>query len=328
MGLGLILRRLRPGTFKRLFAFAAEDAAKVNKPKLVVAADMVWCALRYGASVFDYHNLQFCRRGGRERKTFVTMGVNVKVVKKTCQLAHKPMLEDKVLFNTAFDGYLKRKWCDLRTVTRDGFRQWCDGLTVVFAKRSFSSCGHDVVKYAVSDFADAGALYDTLTVERFDLAEEAVVQNGFMDAIYPGAVNTLRLVTMLKDGEAHLLYAVCRFALTGYVDNLNAGGACMAVDVNSGTVTSDAMTKDMQYMTRHPDTGFVFKGAQFPMWDEAVAMVKEAAHIVPQVRYTAWDVALSRDNGPLLIEGNYHPGYDLMQLADQVGKKDLLLRYV
>ena len=328
MGVGFIVKHLKLRSLKRMSAFAAEDAKLSGKPKLLIMLDMAWCALKYGAAVYDYHNLKFYQRKARDRAAFVTRGVNIKVVKRTCDLAYKPQLEDKVLFNRAFDKYLKRGWCELQAVTRDEFAAWCGGRDVVFAKRNFSSCGHDVVRYSLNNYADAGALYDELTAERFDLVEEAVVQHPAVDAIYPGAVNTLRLVTMLKDGEAHILYAVFRCALDKYVDNLNSGGACAVVDVEAGVITSDAMTKDMQYITAHPATGYVFKGSQFPMWDEITAMVREAAQIVPQVRYTAWDVALSRDSGPLLIEGNYHPGYDLMQLADQVGKKALLLKYI
>ena len=41
-------------------------------------------------------------------------------------------------------------------------------------------------------------------------------------------------------------------------------------------------------------------------------MVFEAAQRVPQVGYVGWDVAMAED-GPLLIEGNTMPGYDMPQ---------------
>ena len=49
------------------------------------------------------------------------------------------------------------------------------------------------------------------------------------------------------------------------------------------------------------------------MWDECKELVTEAAKVVPEVRYVAWDVAISRDYGPLLIEGNDYPGQDVTQ---------------
>ncbi len=328
MSVGLIFQRVGGKTLKRMAQFAAEDAKLCHKPKWLLMADMAWCALRYGAAVYDYHNLRFYNRKAADRKTFVTMGVNVKVVKACNDLAYRPQFEDKVKFNTAFETYLKRKWCHLHVTARDAFVAWCDGLDTVFAKRNFSTCGYDVVRFVLADWPDRGALYDKLTAEAFDLVEEGVVQHPFMSSIYPGAVNTLRLGTMLKDGESYLLYGFLRCAVSGYVDNLNSGGACCVIDAQTGVITTDGMTKDMDFMEKHPVTGFVFKGSQFPMWQQAVDLVLEAAHVCPQVRYVAWDVALTEDRGPLFIEANYHPGYDILQLADQVGKKEQLLRYV
>jgi len=315
--------------------FAAKDAALYNKKKFFILCDMAWCALRYSAAVYDYHNLKFAQRPHKERKDFVTMGVNVKLVKRVNNLAYRPIFEDKTKFNATFREFLKREWCNLQETDRDEFTKWlnnlnhnaAEGSQVLFAKRDDSSCGADVLRIVVSDYADAGTLYDFLITEKFDLIEEAVYQHEFMAGIYPGAVNTLRIASFIKDGIAHVPYAFLRCGLEGYVDNLNAGGFCAVIDAETGIITSDGMTKDMQYAETHPVTGFTFNGAQFPYWDECIALVKEAAMRVPQVRYAAWDVAIRHDGEPLFIEGNYHPGYDILQLADQVGKKKMLLSY-
>ena len=41
-------------------------------------------------------------------------------------------------------------------------------------------------------------------------------------------------------------------------------------------------------------------------------MVKEAALLVPEIRYVGWDVAITND-GPCIIEGNEFPSYGLIQ---------------
>ena len=43
-------------------------------------------------------------------------------------------------------------------------------------------------------------------------------------------------------------------------------------------------------------------------------MCLEAMRVVPQVRFVAWDVAITRD-GPLLIEGNSFPSHAVPQFA-------------
>ena len=54
-----------------------------------------------------------------------------------------------------------------------------------------------------------------------------------------------------------------------------------------------------------------------PYWKEAVALCKEAALVIPQIRYCGWDVAITPE-GPVFIEGNHLPGHDIYQLPAQV----------
>ena len=49
--------------------------------------------------------------------------------------------------------------------------------------------------------------------------------------------------------------------------------------------------------------------------EEVKAMAIEAAHIVPQVRYVGWDIAIS-EKGPCLIEGNEYPGHVFYVFAE------------
>ena len=49
-------------------------------------------------------------------------------------------------------------------------------------------------------------------------------------------------------------------------------------------------------------------------WEEAKAMCLEAAQVVPQMRFVAWDVAIT-PNGPTFIEGNSFPSHAVPQFA-------------
>ena len=63
----------------------------------------------------------------------------------------------------------------------------------------------------------------------------------------------------------------------------------------------------------HPLTGFDFNSIdKIPFIKEAYSMVKEAALLVPEIRYVGWDVAITND-GPCIIEGNEFPSYGLIQ---------------
>lgn len=52
-------------------------------------------------------------------------------------------------------------------------------------------------------------------------------------------------------------------------------------------------------------------------------MVLEAALINDKVNIVGWDVAISK-NGPLIIEGNRGPGFDLVQVLLKKGTKYML----
>ena len=64
----------------------------------------------------------------------------------------------------------------------------------------------------------------------------------------------------------------------------------------------------------HPMTGKRIPGTQIPYWEEAKAMCLEAMKAVPQVRFVAWDVAITPD-GPVFIEGNSFPSHAIPQFA-------------
>ena len=64
---------------------------------------------------------------------------------------------------------------------------------------------------------------------------------------------------------------------------------------------------------KHPLTGFEFnKIKKIPYVKESFEMVKEAALLIPEIRYIGWDVAITED-GPVVIEANEYPSYGLIQ---------------
>ena len=127
-----------------------------------------------------------------------------------------------------------------------------------------------------------------------------------MNKLYNKSVNTLRMFTFYKDGQAYFLQAILKVGNGGVVDNFSSGGMYIYVD-DEGTVYAEAIDQMDNKYYKHPISNETIVGFKVPMFKEAVGMVKEAAKVVPEMGYIGWDVAISED-GPVLVEGNCYPG--------------------
>lgn len=182
-----------------------------------------------------------------------------------------------------------------------------------FAKEVDSFGGQGVSRVFVEEYPDASALYHQLRGRGQYLVEETIRQHPEMERLHPGSINTLRVVTLLTNGEPYVMYALIRVGGKGQcIDNICSGGMYAPVDEN-GMVFHDAFCElEERFYACHAESGVPFVGFQVPCFHEAVMLVKRAALVVPQVGYIGWDVAIGVD-GPLLIEGNVIPGYDMCQ---------------
>jgi hypothetical protein len=66
--------------------------------------------------------------------------------------------------------------------------------------------------------------------------------------------------------------------------------------------------------THHPITSTPIVGFAVPFFREAMDMCNLAATKVPQMRFIAWDVAIT-EGGPVFIEGNSFPSHAVPQFA-------------
>ena len=148
-----------------------------------------------------------------------------------------------------------------------------------------------------------------------------------MARLHPQSVNTLRIVTDLVGDEIHIAYIMVKIGTGGgCCDNSGQGGVICRVDEASASICSVATDDYFHVFEEHPDTHVRFQGYPIPMLSEAIALAKQAALVVPQLRHVGWDVAITPD-GPAIIEGNEYPGTDLCQLAPHYPEKTGLWPY-
>ena len=82
----------------------------------------------------------------------------------------------------------------------------------------------------------------------------------------------------------------------------------------SGKLLTVGADKKGNTYTEHPITHTPIIGFQIPYFEESKAMCLKAAQKVPQMRFVAWDVAIT-EKGPVFIEGNSFPSHAVPQFA-------------
>ena len=188
-------------------------------------------------------------------------------------------------------------------------------LTDYFVKERDGECA-SFVKH-VKDADELTALLPSLNSKY--IVQQAVRQCAEMNALNPGAINTLRIVTVTGREGPCVLSSVLRVGSrrTGSVDNWAAGGLSVGVE-------SDGRLRPWGYYKpglgtkadRHPDTGIVFSEFTVPEYSEAAALCVRAHKLLDGIHSIGWDVALPED-GPVLIEGNDNWEITLMQACDR-----------
>lgn len=294
---------------------------KTGRSRIWLFFDMVHCGLKYGAGYNDYRICEFYNLTAQQRATYVTRGVNNRIVQLMNQKAFFHVMDNKCEFNEVFAKYIHRGWLNMQTATDEQFREFMQNRDRIITKPMDDTCGRGVEILCKADFADLHAMRQQLTQLNSGLIEDVIPQHPEVSRLYPHAVNTYRIVTVFSEGKANVVYAFIRIGNGGRaVDNINAGGMAAPIDLDTGIITYPAFDKDSNYFDTHPATGCPIVGYQLPFWKESLDMCIEAAAVLPQIGYAGWDIAVSED-GPQLIEGNPFPGHDILQMPPHVPDK-------
>lgn len=323
------LRVLSGVRLEKIFKAIDKVHEKSGKNKLSVFFDMINCAVRYGAGYNDYLIFAFYDMDDEHRKTYVTRFINKKIISKFNDDKFSYVFDEKNVFNKRFKKYLRREYVDVKTLTFDQFKKFMQDKEIVFAKPNTGVSGKGIERLKKSDFESLESLYKYVKNpdKDFGVVEQELIQHEDLSRLYPLAINSLRIVTMVIDGKAYCCYVTSKMGNDGkFVDNLESRGLCCPVDIKTGKIYSVAHTSRLEVFEKHPYTGIKFDGYQLPYVKEAIDMCLEAAMEVDEIKFVGWDVCITKD-GPAIIEGNDYPGYDFWQLPEHTPDKIGLLPY-
>lgn len=151
------------------------------------------------------------------------------------------------------------------------------------------------------------------------IIEDRLLQHDDLNAIYPHAVNSVRINTLYDTREVQLWGAIIKLGTHGAeIDNWGKGSLCVGIDMESGRLSTGSYDinfskRIMAPISTHPDTNVKFEGVLLPYWQELKDAVSQAAKVAPILPYIAWDVAITPE-GPCIIEGNGRSDLSMVQV--------------
>ena len=314
--ISFVIKRALRMDWKRMWETAGMLTEKSGKSRLWLLCAMARCAVQYNAGYMDYKIAAMYKLNDAQRRTVITRGISNSIVRRMNDKAYWHSFDDKAEFNTLFADQVGRKWIKADAgLTLDALKEFLEDLPSVLFKPLEGSSGVGIVKFEKKDWQDdLPAFLEKLRGMGEGLLEELLIQHPTMAAMCPTSVNTVRIATLLGDKQEGIVYAFLRIGNGKVMDNVDQGGMAARVDLASGKLLTVAADKAGNVYEKHPMTGTPIIGFTIPYFEEAKAMCLEAMRKVPQVRFVAWDVAITAD-GPRFIEGNSFPSHAVPQFA-------------
>lgn len=330
--LNYFVERARRADLPRVWRMAGHIGERFHKPRLLVAADMLWSAARHDCAFQDFQDFDFAILDRRERATFMThpRSDHYALRFNTDKQANR-ILADKSQFNAHFPDVLGRDWLDIRTADDEALAAFLHRHDDIMAKVPDSLGGKGIQRLRAADRpasssrADLAAFRETRTTSRQFLLEEFLTQHEQMRALNPSSVNTMRIVTFNDGTRTSVLAVALRIGAGGDIDNFSGGGMYTMVNAD-GVVEYAAFDDEDAVHATHPLSGVDIVGFRVPLFRAALELAMVTAQRIPEVPYIGWDVAIT-PHRPVIIEGNYNTGIFQTKPSVSGVRRGLLPRY-
>ena len=305
-----MVRKVKAIDKEKLDKLANDIAKRNNKSVSYVKRDMIKNFLRYGIGYTDYLKGDYINLTKEQKKTYVTTKSFYKLLHYLNNPKYDACMSDKIVFNRIFNKYLFRDWIDIRSTSVEDFKKFLKDKKTIFAKPPTDFGGHGIQKIAVKDIQDAAKLRKELLDKKLYLVEDAIIQHKELDKLNPYAVNSFRVVTLVKDGKSYILANALRINIDDAVA-IGCSDAYMRLN-EKGEICSRVVDDIANVYEEHPMAKIKFSTVKVPFVKESFDLALKAALEVPEVRYVGWDIAIT-PNGPVIMEGNEYPSYGLVQ---------------
>ena len=268
---GMMIRKIRAIDYDKLNKLASDIGKRNNKSASYVKRDMILNFIKYGIGYTDYLKGDYINLTKEQKKTFLTTKSYYKMLKYLNSETYIATMSDKLVFNKIFKDYLGREFIDLRTTSLDEFNKFIKGKKHVFAKPPISFGGHGIKKITVSEIKDVEDLYKNLKKQKLNLIEEEIIQHKELDKLNPYAVNSFRIVTLVKDNKSYIVGNALRINIDDAIA-IGCSDAYMRLN-EDGTIGSRVVDDLANVYEEHPMAKIKFDTVKVPFVKEALRLL-------------------------------------------------------
>lgn len=271
---------------------------------------MMFSLIVTGCTFKEYYNLNFVRRTVKNQKTFITTGSNLKAYAKLNDKSCYHLYLNKNEFNEKYSEFLQRDWISLsqdREQVYSFFKR--NDNVIIKPKDGHSGIGIKIVRGCGK--LTATEIDNLISETPTGIAEQLLCNHAKINELNETSLNTMRVITVRNGDSVDILFAGIRFGAKGCeIDNISTGGRIAPIDTVSGKICGRSHMK--KTVTGDSVDGDDYIGFQIPMWDKLDDFLYRLTAVVPQMRYMAWDIAIT-ENGFAVIEGNHSSGNTVSQ---------------
>ena len=309
------------GNYKRFYNDLKELSKTNGKSPIFMFIDTAVSTLVLGSGLQDYLNYKFYEKSFKERKEYISIGYMAKAYETLAPIKYSEFISNKANFHKNYSKFVKRE-CISAEDSFEKFEEFLKNNKYFVYKPLRGLAGANVKKMCADEIESKEDLYQEIKEEKC-LIEQLIIQDETWGSLSPNSINTIRIVTTAVGEDIKIIFAGARIGSGKTIaDNFHQGGQGVLVDIEKGTLTGNGIDKLLNE-SQNSITGIKFDGFRIPYWNEIKEMVIEAAKVNPNIHIVGWDVSISKD-GPLIIEGNRGPGFDLVQVLMKKGTKYML----
>lgn len=322
--LGYYIKQMDWVLLKKFLNYASD---KTGKSKVRLMMESVGDVYKYNISILEYFQFGFYEKPKSEKSEWIGTGGMYEFQLIENPPKERTILDDKGQFYKKYSEFIRHQVLSIDDV--ENRPEALDKLYREHDKMVLKNAhgkGGKQVKIVATNQIKKNELGSFMRKNKYDIVESFVVQHPDINALSPSAVNTVRIITQLRDNnKVEILGCRMRISVNCSVDNLASGNLAAPIDEKTGIINGPGVYSDItkSSVSIHPVTGVNIIGYQVPFWNKTIEMVKKAALKHPQNRSIGWDVVIT-EQGPELIEGNHDWCKLLWQLPVGKGLKALL----